>query len=144
MAETSILPKDVGLCVSCSTPNSKHATKCRSCNAVLPWAEKKAAKAAPLATPKAQSGPPPGTLARPKRSVGDTLGNVHWGGTIIFVLLCLGVFLLSVVHPFWGFKMQKYFSEEENNLSYAASAGLAVLFFGIMGAMIFFGNGGGK
>ena len=134
---TSTLPKDVGLCAKCNTTNSKHATRCRQCSDILPWAQPKTATSGA----SAKAGAPSDKPFKPKSPLVETLGNLHWGGTIAFLFLVIGVFLLSIVWPFWGFKMYRYFSDEHNNLSYAAAAGLAVLFIGVMAIMIMAGGG---
>ncbi len=131
----SSLAKDVGLCAKCNTANSKHGLRCRECGETLPWSQK---KVAPVTSPAPSSSDKP---FKPKNPVVEAMGNLHWGGTIAFLFLVIGVFLLSFCWPFWGYKMYRYFSDEHNNLAYAAAAGLAVLFVGFMVVMLIAGSG---
>lgn len=157
------LPKDVGLCENCQTPNSKSATKCRTCFAVLPWAQKKVGKSQglpPQAPPMQQPmqppmnqpiGPPQASWPQaappsprpevtflpplPKETLADRLNNIHWGGMIGFIFLFLGIMLLSMIWPFFGFRMYFYFSSEENPLQWAAAVGLGLLILLVILAM---------
>ena len=103
----------------------------------MPWAQPKVAGAVAPAKVGASSD----KSYKPKSPLAETLGNLHWGGTVAFLFLVIGVFLLSIAWPFWGFKMYRYFSDEHNNLSYAAAAGLAVLFIGVMAIILIAGGG---
>ena len=126
------LPKDVGLCVQCNARNSKHASRCHSCTAMLPWAQ---AKAAPKkqAGP-APSGPPQGTLPEPKMSAAGVLDSVDWGATLTAGVLAIGAFLISMI-PFIGFRLFRYLNAEDNWLKYPCGAGLALGLVGIFGGI---------
>ena len=132
----SSLPKDVGLCAKCQTPNSKHATKCRECGQILPWAQGKVA-AQSAAQTKAQSKAEYAALAAQNSKVkvtkapggGNILGAVDWGGTLGFVALMIGVFMISCSCPIVGFGLYRYFANEENPLRFAAATALGLILF---------------
>ncbi len=141
------LPKDVGLCAKCQTPNSKHATKCRECGEILPWAQSKVA-----AQSTSQSKADYAALAAQNAKVkvtktpggGGILGAVDWGGTLGFGVLFFGVFLVSCTCPIVGFGLYRYFANEESPLRFAAGAALVLVFFSILLRFFLVGAAGVK
>lgn len=143
----SSLPDDVGLCPNCKIPNSKHATKCRECGQILPWAQGKVS-AQSAALSKAEYAALAAQNAKVKATKapggGGSLGAIDWGGTLGFGALLLGVFVVSCSCPIVGFGLYRYFSSEDNPLRFAAATGLALVFLGFVLRFFLVGAAGVK
>lgn len=141
---TANLPKDVGLCTGCNARNSKHATKCHSCSAVLPWAAKKVAAAAPTAAQRAALQPTPAPVKVAPASSANFLSDVDWGSTVAAFFLALAVFFGSLIFPIGGFYPYRYFDREENWLKYVSLAALGIVLLAICGRVFLVGSVGAQ
>ena len=120
--QTTNLPPDVGLCTACSARNSKRASRCHACQALLSWAPQP--KAEKPKTAKAASTP------RISAPVVSSEAATLWG-------IGLVVFIASLFLPFVGWWLYRYFSNEESPLANFAAAGgvlgVALIGLGVMG-----------
>ena len=111
--QVAALPADVGLC-SCSARNSLRATRCHSCGSTLPWVK-------PKAEPKFKAPKIEGALSNNVNTGVDTEALTTFGiGCVVFVV--------SLMFPFVGLWLYRYFSSDESPLAgYAMAGGFAGL-----------------